>query len=40
MKWEYLVVKRITFEKGVCWLVNDALDETLEKWALRENLNR
>jgi hypothetical protein len=40
MKWEYLVLKRITFEEGVSWMVNGALDETLEKCGDDECLNR
>ena len=40
MKWEYLVLKRVTFEEGVSWMVNGALDETLEKCGDDECLNR
>jgi hypothetical protein len=40
MKWEYLVLKRITFEEGVSWVVNDVLDETLEKCSDAECLNK
>jgi hypothetical protein len=39
MKWEYLVLKRITFEEGVSWMVNGAIDETLGKCDDDECLN-
>jgi hypothetical protein len=40
MKWEYLVLKRITFEEGVSWMVNSAIDETLGKCDDDECLNK
>jgi len=40
MKWEYLVLKRITFEEGVSWMVNGTIDEILGKCDDDECLNK
>ena len=40
MKWEYLIVRRISFKKRVSWLVNDESDDTLEECRETEVLNK